>query len=283
MSQPPLDGRAECGDAATADGEIERHIEAIAPLPIVLRVIVGQDVDLRARGNSQHGDERRQRRGAGAGDGFLVGGDQGAFMGRHSLRAKEQLRRAQHERIAAAVEGVAQNHLDELVEKERRRVADAPAHEIEIGRLQRLMTQQMVAKGGHLPPIVPCVRIRDRGDLIGADNTTRFGKQRCVQSALDGAGFGRRIELGPRQIGFQEFVRDEQPAAGVAIRQMMAAGEPKILHSRSPRASAVKSTVSAGSSPTSASRKENARHFLRSARECRLRKASWMAPPSCER
>src|SRR5712692_10845965 len=98
-------------------------------------------------------------------------------MRRHSLRAKEQLRSADHKRIAAAVEGVAQNHVDELVEEERRRVADLPAYEIEIGRVQRIVTQQMVAKGDHQLPIFPRVRVCDRSNLVDADAAAWIGEQ----------------------------------------------------------------------------------------------------------
>ena len=71
-----------------------------------------------------------------------------------------------------------------------------------------------------------------------------IGEQCGAQSALHGACFGRESQLWARQIGFQKFVGDQQPAVGIAIRQMMAAGEPKILHSRFPCASFAKSTGS---------------------------------------
>ena len=43
---------------------------------------------------------------------------------------------------------------------------------------------------------------------VVADRAARIGHQRRVQRALDLAGFRRRRELGPRQIGLQEFVGD---------------------------------------------------------------------------
>ena len=55
-------------------------------------------------------------------DGFLVGGDQRAFVQGHALRAEEQLGGAQHERILAAVERIAQDHVHELIEEDVRDV-----------------------------------------------------------------------------------------------------------------------------------------------------------------
>ena len=86
-----------------------------------------------------------------------------------------------------------------------------------------------------------------------------------MQRALDRAGFRRRRKLGPRQIDLEEFVGDEQPAALVAVEQVVAAGEPEVLHLRSPAlrsscASPTRSTCSAGcSSSPSTSRNANAR------------------------
>src|SRR4029077_4524845 len=136
------------------------------------------------------------------------------------------------------------------------------------------VTQQMVAKCDHLLPIFPGVRVCDRSNLVGADGAARIGEHRRVESTFDGAGFARRPQLWSRQIGFEKFVGDQQPAVGVAIRQMMATGEPKILHSRFPCANVAKSTGSAGSFSTSTSRKENARHRLEPPRERRRRKVS---------
>jgi hypothetical protein len=50
----------------------------------------------------------------------------------------------------------------------------------------------MVAKGDHQLPIFPRVRVCDCSNLLGADAAAWIGKQRSMQSALDGAGFGWR-------------------------------------------------------------------------------------------
>ena len=52
-----------------------------------------------------------------------------------------------------------------------------------------------------------------------------------MQRALGNAGVCGRRKLRSREIGFEQFVGDEQRAAGIAVEQMMPAGEPEILHS----------------------------------------------------
>src|SRR5262245_34284632 len=146
MLQPPSDRLGECRQTAATGRQIERHVEKIAPTPVALCVIARQNVDLRCRRYAEHRHEGRQWSRARAAEGFLVSADQRSFVRRESLRAKEELGSAEHKRVTAAIEGIAQNHVNELVEEERRRVADFPADEIEIGRLQRLVAQQMVAK-----------------------------------------------------------------------------------------------------------------------------------------
>ena len=74
--------------------------------------------------------------------------------------------------------------------------------------------------------------IARRGSAISAACKVRF----------DRAGLRRRREFGPRQIDFEEFVGDQQPAAVVMVEQMMAAGQPEILHFRSPCARPTRST-----------------------------------------
>ena len=62
-----------------------------------------------------------------------------------------------------------------------------------------------------------------------ANRPARLGEQPCVQRALGDAGLGRRAKLRPRQIDLEEFVGRDEPAARVAIEQVVAAGQPEIL------------------------------------------------------
>ena len=110
----------------------------------------------------------------------------------------------------------------------------ARAHDVEIGRFQRPMAQQPVAERDHHLPVLARIGIRDRGDLVGA---TRRGAGR--PSARHAASSRPRrppaggAELRPRQIDLEKLVGHDETAARVAVEQMMAAGEPEILHGRS--------------------------------------------------
>src|SRR5262249_20226607 len=84
----------------------------------------------------------------------------------------------------------------------------------------------------HQCPVLARIGIGDRGDLAGGDRPARLGEQRRMQRALDHAGLGRRRKLWPRQIGLEELVGRDEPAAAVAVEQMMPAREPEILHAR---------------------------------------------------
>ena len=95
-------------------------MEQVAVLEIVLGVLLRHHVDLGLGRNAEHRDQRRGRRLRRAGDGLLVGGDQRAFVQGHALGAEEQFGGAQHERVLAAVERVAQDHVHQLVEEDVR-------------------------------------------------------------------------------------------------------------------------------------------------------------------
>ena len=133
MRDPARDHFAERGEPAPAGGEIERHVEQVAALPVALGIVVVEHVDLARGRQAEHGDERRDRLRSRARDRLLVGGDQRALVHRQPLRPEEQLRRAQHEDVLAAVEHVAQDHVHELIDEQRRRLAHAAAHELQIG------------------------------------------------------------------------------------------------------------------------------------------------------
>ncbi len=254
MSNPALHDLAERCKAAPARGEIERHVEQIAALPIGTGIVLVEHVDLGRSRQSEHRHQRRQRLVAEAGDGLLVGRHQRALVQRQLLRPEKQLGGTQHERIVAVVQHVAQDHVHDLVQEYVRELEVAP-HDVEIGRLQRAVARQMIAEGDHHLPVLARIGIGDGGNLRRADRLPRVGQQRAVQRALGGAGVRRRRDLGPRQIGLQEFIGDEQPAARIAIEQMMAAGQPEVArlaHVRSPFAIVMRSTCSCGGSSSPA-------------------------------
>ena len=145
------------------------------------------------------------------------------------LRPEHHLRRPQHECILAAVQHVAQDHVHELVHEQRRSLADAAAHQIEIGGLQGPARDEAVAKREHQAPVLARIGIGDRRDLGRRDRAARIGEQRRVQGSLRHAGIGGRRQLRSRQIGLEELVADDESAAFLAVEQMMPAGQPEIL------------------------------------------------------
>ena len=175
------------------------------------------------------------------------------------LRPEKQLGRAQHERVIAAVQRVSQDHMDELIDEQRRQSNRPGTDQREIGGFQRRMPQQEVAESQNELPVLPRIGIVDRGKFVGNDRPTRVGEQFAVQSAFDCAGVFRRHQLGTCEIGLQKLIRNHQPAVRIAIKQMVAAGNPEILHGR--RVSKLKSARSrplSGSGSSSTSMNENA-------------------------
>src|SRR5262249_42192440 len=152
-----------------------------------------------------------------------------------ALRPEEEFCRAQHEDILAAIEQVAQDDVHELVDEQRWRLTYTAAHEIEIGGLHSLVSDEMVAKRGHQAPILARVGIGDRRDLGAGDRTARIAEQRGVQAALGDARIRRRRKLRPREISLEELIRNKESAAIVAVEQMMPAAEPQSRHPITPR------------------------------------------------
>src|SRR5215471_14548913 len=88
----------------------------------------------------------------------------------------------------------------------------------------------MVAKRGHQGPILARVGIDDRRDLGGDDRAARIAEHRRVQDPLGDACILWRCKLGPREIGLEELIRNQEAAAVIAVEQVMPAGEPEIGH-----------------------------------------------------
>src|ERR1035437_10909331 len=106
-----------------------------------------------------------------------------------------------------------------------------------------------------------------------------------MQRALDRASLRRRNQLRPRQIDLEELIGHQQSTALIAIEQMMAAGDPEVVHLRSRSAIPTRSTESPGcaSSSPSTSRKENARAGFFPLRGRKVRNDSRTAPSSYAR
>src|SRR5215218_9257382 len=194
-------------------------------------------------------------------------------MQRHALRPKEKLRCPQHKNILTAVERVAQDHVHELIEENRRCSSDSLAHQIEISSFQRLRAHEAISEANHHLPIFSRIRVGKRGDFRLFHRPPRIAKHCRMQRALCSAGFRRRREFRPRQIYLQKLICDQQPAAVVAIEQVVTAGEPEISHFRTSWPSLSKSTCSTGSSSPSTSKNAKARSGFGPPRGRRVRKA----------
>ena len=154
---------------------------------------------------------------------FLVSKKQRLLMQHDPLRPKKQFSRAHHEGIIAAVQRVSQDHMNKLVDEQRRQCDRSRTNLREIGGFQRRMSQQEIPKGENELPIFPSIGIGDRGKFVSADRSARVGEQFPVQFAFDRTGIFRRHQFGAREIGFEKFIRDHKSAARIAIKQMMAA------------------------------------------------------------
>src|SRR5439155_1132936 len=82
------------GLPAPTCGEIEREIETIAALKILLGVLLLQHVDRVGSKQAEHRDERRDRGAVSAGDQLLVGRERRALVQGNPMRAEQQLGRA---------------------------------------------------------------------------------------------------------------------------------------------------------------------------------------------
>jgi hypothetical protein len=125
--------------------------------------------------------------------------------------------------------------LNEIIEEQGRCVSDIVPDQIEIGSLQCPLSQKPVAKSDHQFPILSGIIIADRRNLSAGDAAAGGSEQGRIQFPLGSTGIGRRKQFRSRKVDFKKFIGHQQAAAGVAIDEMVAAGEPEIVHQRSPR------------------------------------------------
>ncbi|MDB5604002.1 MAG: hypothetical protein JWP25_902 [Bradyrhizobium sp.] len=149
-------------------------------------------------------------------------------MHRQPLRAEQHFGSAKHKRIVAVIKHVAQNQMNKLVQEERRRFSDAVTDQVKVGRLQCPVPQKPLAERDHQFPILPRIRIAQPVDLFACNGTARVGQQRRGQRPFGGAGVARWNQLWARQVDLQKFVSDKQSTTGIAINEVVTAGQPKI-------------------------------------------------------
>ena len=179
-------------------------------------------------------------------------------MNRRQLAAIEQLGRAQHIRILASLERIAQDQVAELRQKDRRQIARSLAGQRDIDRLERRRRHQPVAEIHHEGPVLARIGVGERCNVRPRDRTKRIRQQARMQILLGVAGIRRRHQFRPRQIGHDELGRRDQPAVIGAAREVMTRGDPEFSHVRSVVMRSVlinprRSTSSAGSTSPSTS------------------------------
>ena len=143
-----------------------------------------------------------------------------------------------------------------------------------------------VAEREHHLPVLARIGIRDRGDLVRARPRGADRPAARRAAPLGRAGLRRRRKLGPRQIDLEEFVGHHEPAARIAVEQMMAAGEPEVLHRalRAPCAECGQIDLVAPALPRPRPPgNENAASAACRSRGCSVRNASRISPSSAVR
>ena len=147
--------------------------------------------------------------------GFAIGKQRVALANRRLLLAKEELRRAELERVVAAIEDVAQDDVRHLLDEKRRRVHRAPEC-ARVACFHGPRGEQPVAEREHHAVVVARVRIGDRLELAPRDAPARLRHQRGMEAALGVVGFLGRMDFRPQVIGAQEIVRDAQASGRIS-------------------------------------------------------------------
>ena len=117
MGNPTLHRDGQRRQSFMTGGQVYGHVELIATLPIAFGIFAVDDVDMGLGRNSQHGDQWRYRSRIGAADLFLVSRYQRAFVDGDALGAKKHLAAAHDIGVLDAVERIAHNDVDELVDE----------------------------------------------------------------------------------------------------------------------------------------------------------------------
>src|SRR3954462_8732218 len=100
-----------------------------------------------------------------------------AFLDGRFLVAEKELRRAQPERVIAALEYVAQDDVHHLRDEERRRINRA-AEEAHVAGFHGARIEQPVAEPEHHLVVMARIGVAERGKLSLRDAPTRLGHER---------------------------------------------------------------------------------------------------------
>src|SRR5262245_22500959 len=106
------------------------------------------------------------------------------------------------------------------------------AHDVEIGSLDRSITQKMIPQINQQLPILARIGINQLCDLSRAYALHGISQQRPVQASFGRTRLDRRYDFRPCQVRLEEIVGDHECAPLVAIQQVVATRWPEIADGR---------------------------------------------------
>jgi len=145
------------------------------------------------------------------------------------LLPEENLSRARLERILAALENIAHDDLDELVDEKGRDRDISARKNFQVGGLQRLRALQSPEEREQNAVVVAGVRVLDALQSRRSRVPARILHERLVQSDLVRPGFLGGPDLRAHQVGAQEIVGDGKASLVVALEQVKTRIAPEIF------------------------------------------------------
>ena len=117
-----------------------------------------------------------------------------------------------------------------LVDEQGRQADALFAEQRHVTGLHRARRHQPVAEGEQHLVVRAGVGVGDFGDPGRRDRRPGIVRQRAVQGALGGAGFGHWAHLRAHEVGAQEIVGDGEMAVAVALEQVEPGIDPEFGH-----------------------------------------------------
>ena len=145
-----------------------------------------------------------------------VGEQHVSVLQRRLLVTEEQFCGAQPQRVVAAFEEVAQDHVRQLVDEQRRHI-DRALEQAHVAAFHRAGRQQALAEPEQHAVVVARVLVPHRVDFRLGHRAARCLHERGMQAQFVFAGFLDRVDLRAQVVRAQEIVGDPQPAGRVAF------------------------------------------------------------------
>src|SRR5687768_5633418 len=221
MEHPGLDHAAERVERRPSVGQADHRVVARLALPVERGVAAVENIQIHVTDASLGFDDQLADRAVAVAarvrlDRLEVGEQHVAFLDGRLLVAPEELGGAQPERVVAAIEDVAQDHVHELVDEKRRHL-DRRLEEAHVAALDRPRVEQLLPKTENHAVVVAGVGVFDRFELLVAYGPAGLFHERGVKRELGLARLLDRMDLRPQVIGAQKIVRDPQSSGRVAL------------------------------------------------------------------